>query len=117
MRRIAVVGSRAFKPIEQVALYLDKVYALSKDIQIVSGGADGVDKAAEEWAKAHGVECVVFPADWENEGEKAGIKRNAKIIEASDSLMVFWDGGSTGTLDSLCRGKKKKDYPVQVFLG
>lgn len=117
MRRIAVVGSRGFEKLDFVASLLDKIYAMSQDISIVSGGADGVDKAAEAWAKAHGVECKIYPADWEQFGDRAGIKRNAEIIENSDSAMVFWDGESAGSLDNLCRGLKRKDYPVKVFIG
>ena len=30
--------------------------------------------------------------------------------------MAFWDSTSAGTLDSICRGKKRKDYPVAVYL-
>ena len=117
MRRIAVVGSRGFENLGFVTSLLDQVLAMSRDISIVSGGADGPDKTAEEWARAHGVECKVFAADWEQFGERAGIKRNADIIEASDSAMVFWDGESAGSLDSLCRGMKRKDYHVAVYLG
>ena len=117
MRRIAVVGSRDFGNLSFVTTLLDKVLAMSKDISIVTGGADGVDKTAEDWAKAHGVECKVYPADWEQFGERAGIKRNAEIIENSDTAMVFWDGESAGSLDSLCRGMKRKDYHVAVYLG
>jgi hypothetical protein len=115
--RIAVVGSREYGRLDQVTFFLDHMLKLNPAITIVSGGADGVDKAAEEWAKAHNIECKVFPADWENDGDKAGIKRNALIIENSDSALVFWDGESAGTLDSLCRGMKKKNYPVKVLLG
>lgn len=116
MRRIAVVGSREFSKLSEIPRYLDHIFKVRTDIIIVSGGADGVDKAAEEWAKAHGIECVVYPANWDEDGDRAGIKRNAQIIENSDAAIIFWDGESAGSLDSLCRGMKKKDYPVQVYL-
>lgn len=115
--KVAVVGSREFGRLGEIPRFLDYMHQQDPSIEIVSGGADGVDKAAEDWAKARGVPCQVFPADWENEGDKAGIKRNAQIIEAAQAAVIFWDGESTGTLDSLCRGMKRKDFPVRVFLG
>ncbi len=81
---------------------------------IITGGADGPDKLAEEWAKANGVECVVYPADW-TLGPGAGIKRNGQIIDDADCLMAFWDGESPGTLDSIIRASKKK-LKSQVIL-
>lgn len=115
--RLAVVGSRTFGAMASVPVYLDYALKQRPDITIVSGGADGVDKAAEDWAKARGVPCKVFPADWEQFGERAGIKRNAEIMENADSAIIFWCGESAGTLDSMCRAMKKKDFPVRVFLG
>jgi hypothetical protein len=114
---VAVVGSRDFGKMNQIQGFLDQMLKLRPDLTIVSGGADGVDRVAEEWARAKGVPCQVFQADWEADPRGAGIKRNALIVEASQSMIAFWDGESTGTQDSICRGMKKKDYPVRVFLG
>jgi hypothetical protein len=115
--KVAVVGSREFGRLGDIPRFLDHMHKLDPAIEIVSGGADGVDKAAEDWAKARGVPCQVFPANWEEDGDRAGIKRNAQIIEAAQAAVVFWDGESAGTLDSLCRGMKRKDFTVRVFLG
>jgi ribosomal protein L7Ae-like RNA K-turn-binding protein len=99
-----------------VTAKLEEVFAKRPDLVVVSGGAEGPDSVAETWAKAKGVPTEIFPADFEKLGKTAGIKRNAKIVQASEAMMAFWDGTSAGTLDSICRGKKKKDYPVLVYL-
>ena len=115
--RIAVVGSRGFGPIIEVSRRLDFIRSKTADMEIVSGGADGVDKKAEEWANASGIKTAIFPANWEEFGDAAGPKRNATIVENSDCMIAFWDGESPGTLDAICRGQKRKDYPVVVYLG
>ena len=114
--KIAVVGSREFSQPNLVIAKLEELWAKRQDLTIVSGGADGPDKIAEDWARSKGIPVEIFPADWASDPRGAGIKRNAKIIEASEGLMAFWDSTSAGTLDSICRGKKRKDYPVAVYL-
>ena len=39
--------------------------------QIVSGNAKGVDAAGERFAKKHGIDLVLFPANWEKHGKAA----------------------------------------------
>jgi hypothetical protein len=112
--KLAVVGSREFSKIDEVPRLLSMLHAQRPLTKIITGGADGPDKQAEEWAKTNGVECVVHAADW-SLGEGAGIKRNGTIIDESEALMAFWDGESAGTLDSICRASKKK-LPMQVIL-
>jgi hypothetical protein len=38
-----------------------------------------------------------FPADWTNEGNKAGFKRNRQMAQNADACVCFWDGQSSGT--------------------
>lgn len=111
---LGVVGSREFSKIDEVPRLLSLLHSKRPIKKIITGGADGPDKKAEEWAKANGVECVVHEADW-SLGDGAGIKRNGTIIDESEALMAFWDGESAGTLDSICRASKKK-LPTQVIL-
>ena len=114
--KYAIVGSRGFAKLELVAKALDALRAGDPGLEIVSGGADGPDTEAQKWAEKNGVPCTVHAADWDADGDKAGIKRNGKIVEDSQGMLAFWDGESPGTLDSICRGKKRKDYPVAVYL-
>ncbi len=115
--RLAVVGSREFPEPQRIFPLLDAMLKAYPDLIIVSGGADGPDRTAEEWAKAHNVPTTIFLPDWDLHGDKAGIKRNGLIIDGSDMALIFWDGESPGTLDSLSRAARRKDYQYKVFLG
>ncbi len=39
---------------------------------VVSGGMRGADTLAEQYARENGLELIVFPAEWERHGRKAG---------------------------------------------
>ena len=66
--------------------------------EIVSGGARGVDKMGEHFAKENHIPCKVFPADWERFGKAAGYIRNGEMGKYSDGGIVFWDGMSKGSI-------------------
>jgi len=68
---------------------------------IISGGADGVDTYAEQVADELALDTRIIEPDWESYGPAAGPKRNTKIIEEADAVIVIWDGASNGTADSL----------------
>jgi hypothetical protein len=64
---------------------------------VISGGAEGVDKLGELYATHIGVDVVVFPAQWDLYGRKAGYIRNAKMARFGEALLAIWDGKSKGT--------------------
>ena len=103
MKTIAIVGSRDYPNLAAVA---DFVRRLPKDTCVVSGGARGVDKVAEEHARACGLQVKVFPAKWAVEGRAAGFNRNIEIVKASDIVMAFWDGKSKGTAHTIRLAKQ-----------
>ena len=109
--RVAIVGSRKYP---RLGLVRDFVQSLPVGSVIISGGAPGVDQAAEDAAKSTGLELIVFPADWDGLGRKAGPIRNSQIVEAADRLVAFWDGISRGTQDSI-RKAELRGIPVIVF--
>ena len=108
---IAIVGSRDYPDLEAVKHFVE---ALPPDVTVVSGGARGVDRAAEEAARARGLKVLVFLADWANEGRSAGYKRNVKVINAADMVVAFWDGKSPGTRHAL-ELAQKLDRPILLF--
>jgi hypothetical protein len=131
--RLAVVGSRDYPRLEEVAAYLDEVRYMGEDEPecIVSGGARGVDQAAEAWAREHQVPVVSFrPAKraptnwyierWETAGPghtvhvlpgsyetfaAAAFVRNGFIVEFADQVVAFHYGKSHGTRDSIARAR------------
>ncbi|MCL2544566.1 MAG: DUF2493 domain-containing protein [Clostridia bacterium] len=107
--KVAVIGSRGLK-VAELGKYLPP-----ETMEIVSGGAKGVDTSVREYAQAHGVKLTEFLPEYEKYGRSAPLKRNIAIIEYADVVMAFWDGKSSGTrhVISNCR---KKGVPVKVFL-
>ena len=96
--KIAIVGSRDFAELDKVR---DYVNSLPLDCIIVSGGARGVDRVAEQTASVRGMQTIIFKPDWEKHGKAAGFIRNHDIIQAADSVVAFWDGTSKGTKNSI----------------
>lgn len=103
-RHFAVIGSRNFPAPEVVRGY---VAGLPSDCIVVSGAAAGVDTWAEEAAEAAGIVTLIFHADWEGLGQRAGPIRNEQIIAAAGEIVAFWNGKSRGTLNALSLAKKK----------
>lgn len=109
--KIAVVGSREFKPLSMVTEFIQ---TLEQGTVIVTGGARGVDTAAEIAATAAGLTVIVFRPDWKRHGRRAGLMRNTSIVEACNRLVAFWDGKSRGTMDSMKKARSQKK-PVKVY--
>lgn len=84
------------------------------EIEIVSGGAHGVDEAAIDTAQKIGARWKVIKADWRVKKNAAGPIRNTKVVDYVDCLVAFWDGYSTGTKDAIdkaeARGKLKRVF-------
>lgn len=97
--RIAIIGSRGFDNYKLVVETL--LPYKSKITTVVSGGARGADTLGEKWAIEHGIKTLIFPADWEKHGKKAGYIRNEEIVKNCDGIIAFWDGISKGTNHSI----------------
>jgi predicted Rossmann fold nucleotide-binding protein DprA/Smf involved in DNA uptake len=92
----------------------DFVHALPPGTIVVSGGARGVDSWAEDAAIERGLEIVVFRADWDRYGNRAGPLRNAEIVAHSDRVIAFWDGKSRGTLNTILMAHSR-GLPISVY--
>jgi predicted Rossmann fold nucleotide-binding protein DprA/Smf involved in DNA uptake len=80
----------------------------------VSGGAIGVDTAAEEAARYYGLQQLIFKPDYELHGRQAPLIRNRTIVNNCDRLVAFRDGKSTGTMHTV-RLAEHARKPVDVF--
>lgn len=126
--RLGVIGSRNFNNYDNLKAVLDGFNITT----IVSGGADGADTLGERYADENDIEKDIHEADWNNldvvpcairtrrDGSKynvlAGFNRNTDIVNNSDMIIVFWDGKSTGTRDSMKQAhKQKKDLIIIYF--
>lgn len=104
---IVVAGSRTFNNYSLIKKKLDFFLQKLENITIVSGGARGVDKLAERYAKENNYPLEVFKADWKKYGKSAGYKRNVEMAEVSDCLVAFWNGTSPGTKHMIDIAKEK----------
>ena len=109
--KLAIIGSRDFINYnflkENLEPYKPKITL------VVSGGARGADKLGEQWAVENKIETLIFLADWDKFGKRAGYIRNEDIIKNCDCCIAFWDGKSKGTAHSisLCE-KLKKPFKI-----
>jgi len=116
--RYAIVGSRDYNDLDYVLLYVSRIPLRDSngDLNIiVSGGAKGVDSAAEAAGRKQGLGILVFKPNWDEYGRAAGPIRNKKIIDNCDRLIAFWDGKSPGTKNSI-ELAEKAGKPVEVYV-
>jgi len=119
MVKLGLVGSRNYTDYSSFKIHIN--YTLEKwgmdvkDIDfIVSGGARGADHLAELFAKEHNIETIIFKADWNTLGKKAGILRNTDIVNESTHMIAFPIKESIGTWDSIRKATKKK-IPLEII--
>lgn len=111
---LLVVGSRSITDYGFIKEKLGHLIGPIRDkyrFQVVSGGANGVDRLAEKYAKENGFEMHIVPAEWDKYGKRAGYIRNDAMHRyisgySHRGVVAFWDGKSKGTLHSLELAKK-----------
>lgn len=97
--RIGILGSRSVTVDwdELDAFILNGLCKGEEHIEIVSGGAKGVDTCAREWAEKRGLPFREFLPDYARYKRGAPMKRNREIVEYCDFICFFWDGKSRGS--------------------
>jgi len=110
--KVIIAGSRDITDMNLLLCALD-IYPI--DItEVVSGGANGVDRLGEEWAKEHNVPLTIFPAEWDKYGKIAGPIRNGNMAFYADALVAIWDGKSRGTKNMVDQ-MNKLQKPSYIF--
>ena len=112
--RLAIVGSRDYNNYDSFKIIVDKyISEIGKPIEIVSGGAKGVDSLAERYAQENNIPMRVFQADWQQYGKSAGPRRNTEIIENSTCVLALPAVNSVGTFDSITKAQILKK-PLKI---
>ncbi|MBO7303163.1 MAG: hypothetical protein J6U68_03145 [Clostridia bacterium] len=88
--KLLIAGSRSIKE-----------YDLEKHIpeeitMIITGGADGIDTLAEKYADKKRISKLILRPQYELYGKFAPLKRNEKMVELCDMVLIVWDGCSKG---------------------
>jgi len=113
--KLGVVGSRSNISREKVNRILDGINETFFIEVIISGGADGVDAFAGAWATQKKIKLLEIYPNWHKFGKSAGARRNQEIVNASDKIVILWDGKSRGTKITLNMARKAKK-PLQLFI-
>lgn len=106
--KLAIIGSRSLSV--DVTPYLPPGVT-----EILSGGAKGIDRCAEDCARRLGLPLRVFRPDYGHYGRGATHRRNRQLAEACDSLLALWDGQSRGTQSTVAYARRL-GRPVRVVV-
>lgn len=112
--KVAVVGGRKFKNYALMEHVLDQYKEKHGISLIISGGAPGADTLAERYAHERQIDLSVFMARWDEEGKRAGPRRNVRMANVADIAIAFPDPNSKGTRHMI-NTMKKYDKPVYVI--
>lgn len=102
-------GSRSLKNIDI------KKYIKNDADMIITGGAVGIDKLVEDYARENTIKGVIIKPQYEKYGKWAPLARNKIIVEMSDCLVAIWDGKSKGTKFTIDYAKKL-GKPVNLYI-
>lgn len=119
--RLLIAGSRSVRDAVLVEQFIarklrDDFHLEPSDVaEVVSGGARGVDRLGEDWARRHGIPVHVMRPDWDGPaGRGAGLERNTDLVARATHVLVVWDGVSRGTKDTIDKARAA-GKPVRVL--
>ena len=92
--KVAIIGSRNAKQFD--------IRRMEKDLPenctlLLSGGAEGIDRMVEKFAKIKKIPIRVFSPDYNTHGKRAPLVRNTELVAAADEVIAYWDFRSHGT--------------------
>jgi hypothetical protein len=110
---ILVCGGRDYKNKEKVFKVLDAIIGTDY-AHVITGGANGADKYAIEWAEGQGIDRTICDADWTTHGKAAGPIRNSEMLRDYPVDLVLAFKGGTGTKDMVDKAMKKGIVVLEV---
>jgi len=92
--KVAIIGTRNATNFnyKKIAEHLPQECSV-----IISGGAVGVDSAAEEYAQAYNIPFYKILPNYKLYGRNAPLVRDTQIVNEADLVLAFWDMKSRGT--------------------
>ena len=111
--KLIIAGSRVitdYEILRQAVVSSGLWEEYKRTIEIVSGGAKGVDRLGEEFAWKNDLRIRRFLPDWDANGKSAGHIRNREMGDFAKAnggcLLALWDGVSVGTRGMIEYAKK-----------
>ena len=106
--KLMIAGSRSI-PAFDLSPYI------SKDVDcIITGGAEGIDQIAEQYADDHRLSKIILRPQYGLYKRNAPLIRNRQMVDIADAVLVIWDGKSKGTRHTM-EYAQKKGVPLQVI--
>lgn len=105
--RVLICGDREWADYEAIERV---VWRMPSGSVVIEGDARGADKMAGMAAAARGLEVLVFPAQWDMYGKRAGVLRNQQMLDdGKPDIVVYCHDAldeSKGTKDMVARATK-----------
>lgn len=98
--KLLIIGSRSITDFDL------SPYISAEVDTIISGGANGIDSLAEQYADLHRLSKYILRPRYNLYGRAAPIIRNEQMVEMADAVLVVWDGESKGTQYTLKYAEK-----------
>lgn len=111
---VLVCGDRLWHEVEPIRRRLS---FLPPDTVILTGGANGADKIAEQVAEQQGLKVRVFEADWRKHGPAGGPLRNIAMLNEKPDLVIAFHhdlSRSRGTAHCVATARRRK-IPTEVY--
>ena len=99
--KLLIAGSRSIKEFD-ISEYIPPTTDM-----IICGGANGIDRIAEEYADKHRITKLVVRPRYDLYRKAAPLKRNETMIDICDSVIIIWDGTSKGTKNVIELAQKR----------
>ena len=106
--KLLIVGSRSITEFDlspYIPSYIDTV---------ISGGANGIDRLAEQYADLHRLSKYIIRPRYDLYGRTAPLKRNEKMVDMADAVLVIWDGRSKGAQYTV-KYAQKSNKPITII--
>jgi predicted Rossmann fold nucleotide-binding protein DprA/Smf involved in DNA uptake len=114
--KVLISGPRDFQNEGFVHAALNDNLGTDSDLIIITGGANGVDTFAMNWAKKNEYEIETYKPEYvkyPGNARFAPLARNEQLAEMCDYAVVFWSGVDGGTLYTMrCLAKEEKEFTV-----
>ena len=120
--KVLICGGRDWDKILASFKALDDFHAVEPITHVIHGAAPGADEIGVAWAKARGITCDAFPADWGNLSHpdafvltnrrgtkydaKAGSRRNILMADQKPAVVLAFPGGKgTRNMINIAKGR------------
>ncbi|HPP76739.1 DUF2493 domain-containing protein [Methanospirillum sp.] len=109
MNRLIVSGLRTCDRKDIVSAEISRyILEIGGVDEIVSGGSEGVDRFAKEYALEQGIPYVEFVPDWQSHINAASFIRDARMAEYGTHLLVLSNGISKESLNLIEEARKNR---------